>query len=116
MRYISETVQHEVFTGTSRDAHGNTVETWADAVSLGIYAFNPGTSSETSGSSAASGHEARTVTTPSIYLPSTASVSARDRITVRGKRFEVDGEPLDFRNPYGGEMNGKSISLKAVDG
>ena len=111
MRRISEFVQHEVYAGTGTDAHGNEVETWAAAVQLGIYAFNPGGTSEP----LITGYD-RVITTPTIYVPSESVLSPRDRVTVRGKVFEVDGVTSDFRNPYNSSMNGNSINLKAVTG
>lgn len=112
MRRISESVLHEKFTGVTQDAKGNDVPSWGAAVDLGIYAFNPGGTSEPF----TSGHDTRVVTVPSIYVPSGAQVGARDRVTVRGKRFEVDGDALDFRNPYGVEMDGIEVKLRAVVG
>ena len=111
MRYISEYVQHEVYNGSGTDAHGNEIETWATPVDLGIYAFNPGGTSEP----LIPGHD-RVITTPTIYVPSASILSARDRVTVRSKPFEVDGDTSDFRNPYDASMNGNAINLKAVTG
>lgn len=112
MRYISETVMLERFVGGVEDAHGNETETWAAPVELGIYAYNPSSSSDV----LIDGHMHRVETKPTIYVPSTAVVGARDRITARGEAFEVDGEPSDYRNPYDSTMNGVSINLRAVDG
>ena len=112
MRYISETVQHAVFTGTTANARGNQGESWATPTDLGIYAFNPGTSQEV----LIDGHMHRVETKPTIYLPSTAVVGNRDKITARGVTYEVDGDPADFRNPYDSTMNGLSIDLKVVSG
>lgn len=112
MLYISEITQLERYNGTTTDPKGNDVESWASPVDLGIYAFNPGGTSEPF----TEGHQARVVSVPCIYTPRTALVGARDRITVRGKRYEVDGDPLDFRNPYGSEMDCLQINLKAVTG
>jgi hypothetical protein len=111
VRYISEYVQHKTYSGTGEDAHGNETEQWAPAIALGIYAFGPGGSSEP----LLPGQD-RVITVPTIFLPSTAVVAARDRLTVRGKAFEVDGDSLDFHNPYDSSMDGKTINLKAVDG
>jgi len=111
MRRISETVQHEVYGGTGEDAHGNEIETWAAPVALGIYAYDPGGTSEP----VIPGYD-RVVTTPTIYVPSVSILVPRDRVTVRGKLFEVDGDTSDFRNPYDETMNGNSINLKAVSG
>lgn len=112
MRRISETVQHEAFTGMGEDPKGNEIESWAAPVSLGIYAMSPGTTGDVE----IDGHMHRVDSAPIIYVPSTAVVGNRDRITARGKRFYVDGDPADFRNPYDSSMNGIAIKLKAVTG
>lgn len=111
MRHISEYVQHEAFIPGAVDAHGNEVEDWLPAVELGIYAYNPGGTSEP----LVPGHD-RVITVPTIYVPSDAVVGAHDLVTVRGKKFEIDGDSLDFRNPYDAGMNGLAIDLKAVTG
>lgn len=112
MRRISEFVQHEAFVPGAEDAHGNEIESWAAPVALGIYAYNPSSSSEV----LIDGHMHRVDSTPTIYLPSSSTVSNRDRISARGKTFEVDGDPADFRNPFDSSMDGVSIDLKAVTG
>lgn len=113
MRHVSETVQHEVYTGTGEDAHGNEIDSWAPPVSLGIYAFNPGGTSEP----VTPGHD-RVITTPTIFIPTGSSVGHRDRITVTGEphKFEVDGGMRRFRNPYDSSMDGNVVNLKAVSG
>lgn len=112
-RRISETVEHEVYSPGSTDSHGNEIESWAPAVELGIYAFNPGGTSEpiTPG-------QDRVITTPTLYVPTGTVVSSRDRITVAGEptRFEVDGDLRPFRNPYDSSMDGCVVNLKAVSG
>ncbi len=112
MRRISESVLHATYAGTETNDRGNLIDKWNSPVDLGIYAFNPSSSSEVE----IDGHAHRVESTPTIYLPSAAVVGTRDKITVRGSTFEVDGEPSDFRNPYDSTMNGLSINLKAVTG
>lgn len=112
MRRVSEYVLHEAYAGMGEDPKGNEVESWAAAVALGIYAYNPSTSSEL----IVDGHAHRVESAPTIYLPSSAVVGNRDRVTARGKLFWVDGDPADFRNPYNAGMDGIAIKLKAVDG
>lgn len=111
MRYISETVLHQKYNGTTTDPRGNEVESWSAATDLGIYAFNPGGTSEPF----TPGHD-RVVTEPTIYVPSGTVVGAHDKITARGKTYLVDGETLSYRNPYGSGMDGNVVQLKAVDG
>ncbi len=113
MRHISETVQHQVFSAGGTNAHGNVAESWAAPVSLGVYAFNPGGTSEP----VTDGHD-RVITTPTLYVPTGAVVKHRDRITVAGEptRYEVDGDLRPFRNPYDSSMDGCVVNLKAVSG
>lgn len=111
MRRISETVQHSAFQGGAEDAYGNPTEGWAAPVSVGIYAFNPGTTSEPF----LPGHD-RVVTQSAIYVPKGTTVGSRDRVTVRGVLYEVDGVVLDYRNPYDSSMDGIQVNLKAVTG
>ena len=111
MRYESEVVSWAKFNGSVEDSRGDLIDSWATATDLGIYAFNPGGTSEPP----MPGFD-RVVTTPTIYVPSDKILAPRDRVTVRGKLFEVDGETSDFRNPYDSQMNGNSVNLKAVTG
>ena len=111
MRRISEFVQREAFIPGAEDAHGNEVESWADPVDVGIYAFNPGTTAEPF----LPGHD-RVVTEPAIYAPTGTVFHPRDRVTVRGVLHEVDGVVRDFRNPYDTSMDGVQVGLKAVTG
>lgn len=111
MRYVSETVQHAVFESGAEDAHGNDAEAWAEPVGLGIYAFNPGGTSEP----LVPGHD-RVITNPTMYAPSEATVGPRDRITRASVLYEVDGYALAYSNPYDSSMNGLEIKLKVVTG
>jgi len=111
VRRISEYVLHEAFGGGGEDAHGNVVESWDEPVLLGIYAFNPGTTSEPDQTS-----PDRVVTQPAIYLPEGSQVGSQDRVTVRGVAYEVDGVLRDFRNPHDSSMDGCQVNLRAVTG
>lgn len=110
-RRITELVQHEAFVAGAVDAHGNLVESWAPPVEVGVYAFNPGVPAD----SLEAGHD-RDTSTPSIYVPSAVTMAARDRVTVRGLLYEVDGETQVYRNPYGARMDGNQINLRKVAG
>jgi hypothetical protein len=57
------------------------------------------------------------LTSPTIYRPSTDFVpSARDRVTIRGKVFLVDGDPAVWVNPYTGSTPGVVVNLERVGG
>ena len=110
MRQVSETVLHEVYSPSAADAHGNIVDGWAAPVSVGVYGFDPGGSIEP-----LLPGQARVVTTPTIYMPSTVMFAARDRVTVRGRLFEVDGETAVWLHPNGSQR-GNVASLRRVTG
>lgn len=111
VRRVSEYVQHEAFLAGATDPHGNPVEGWGEPETVGIYAYNPGTTQD----AAEAGHDRDTIK-PSIYTPTNVRMGARDRVTVRGLLFEVDGATKEFRNPYGPRMDGNQIDLVRVEG
>lgn len=111
MRRISEFVLREAFSAGAEDAYGNPTETWGPPVSVGIYAFNPGTTSEPF----LPGHD-RVVTQPAIYAPEGTVFNPRDRVTARGVVYEVDGVALDYRNPFDGSMDGIQVGLREGSG
>ncbi len=111
MRRISETVQRHAFQAGATDAHGNPAESWAAPVPVGVYAFNPGTTSEPF----LAGHD-RVVTAPALYAPEGTVFAPRDRVTARGVAYEVEGVVLDYRNPYDPSMDGIQVGLKEVSG
>lgn len=82
-----------------------------DELAIAGCAFDPGSSSEPL-------EQARgaVVTQPTVYAPRGADVLAADRIVVRGRTWQVDGDPADYRNPFTGWAPGLVIKLKAVTG
>lgn len=111
MRRISEYVKRAVFVAGAEDAYGNPAEMWGAPVTVGVFAFNPGTTGEPF----LPGHD-RVVTQPAIYAPSGTVFYPRDRVIVRGVTYEVDGVTLDYRNPYDSSMDGVQVNLKEVQG
>lgn len=86
---------------------------WSDPLELDISgcAFDPGSSIEP----LEIGRDA-VVTRPTVYAPSGADVLAGDRIVIRGRTWQVDGEPADYRSPFSGWAAGLAIHVKAVSG
>lgn len=74
-------------------------------------AFDPGTSSEPL-------EQARdaVLTKPTVYAPADADVLATDRLVVRGRTWQVDGDPADYRSPFDGWTPGLVVHLKAMEG
>lgn len=110
MRRISEFVQHAQFIAGAEDAHGNPIEDWGTPVEVGIFAFDPGGTSEP----VISGHD-RVITKPTLYVPDVTAFGARDEVIARGLRYEVEGDTSEWRHPNG-LRPGNVIELKRVDG
>jgi hypothetical protein len=103
----SITINRRVLSATP-DAYGNDV--YVDSPSTVVGAFAPGTTFERLGTG-------DTITTqPSLYLPSGTAVEGIDWVSVRGKKYEVDGDPGDWRSPFTGWHAGIVVPLKAVTG
>lgn len=91
-------ILHHRAEAQTRDADGN--DTYLDRDStVGGCAFAPGGSTELT-----QGQDLIT-TQPTVYvpresLPTGVSVAAIDAVTARGVRYQVDGEPQDFRSPF----------------
>ena len=100
------TLVKRVKSGT--DALGNDVYTESTTDVPG--AFNPGTSAEL-----VQGQDVVT-TQPTVFLPPGTDVSAIDAVDVAGQRFEVDGDPKDWRNPFTGWTPGVEVKLRRVTG
>lgn len=110
MRRISESVQHAVFQPGAEDSHGNPTEAWGTASNVGVYAFDPGSTSEPRDP----GHD-RVIVEPTLYMPSTVVFGARDKVTARGKVYEVEGETREWRHPDGSQK-GNVVTLRRVEG
>lgn len=85
--------------------------TTPDSLDIPGCAFDPGGSTEPL-------EQGRTavITQPTVYAPFGADVRAGDRLVVRGRTWEVDGDPADYRSPFTGWEPGTTIKLKVVEG
>ena len=90
------------------DAFGNDVFTTTSTVVSGVFA--PGGSSEQ-----IQGQDV-IVSQPTVYLPAGTDVAAVDAIDINGDRFEVDGSPNDWRNPFTGWRPAVEVRLRRVTG
>jgi hypothetical protein len=98
----------QVRTKTGTDAYGNDVFSTAPTVVKG--AFAPGGSTEQ-----VQGQNVL-ITQPTIYLQPGTDVSAVDAVDIDGDRFEVDGTPNDWINPFTGWSAGVEVRLRRVTG
>lgn len=113
-RVISEHVQHEPYLAGGVDAHGNPTEGWGTPNTVGIYAFDPGSSSEPR----LVGREGmdRVIVEPSIYMPSDVVFDTRDRVMARGLLFEVEGVTREWVHPTDTGRRANVVSLRRVEG
>jgi len=108
---FGESVIFEARVTGSEDAYGNPVESFGAPVTVPGCAFDPGASQEVY----EPGRNPVT-TAPRVFAPVGTVVTARSRVTVRGKVYLVDGEPAEWWNPYTGSTPGTVVTLEAVDG
>lgn len=110
LRAISEYVDHEAFEAGAVDSHGNPVEAWSTPASAGVYAFDPGSSSEPR-----EGGD-RLIVEPTLYLPADAVFGARDRVTARGLQYEVEGVTREWVHPTDPTRRANVVTLRRVEG
>lgn len=108
MRDITETVQYEAPDDTATDAHGNPRTEWADPVDVGIFEFDPGSTSEPREG------QNRVIVEPTLYLPPDVVLAPAGRVTARGRLYQVEGETREWRRR--GEPIGNVATLRRVDG
>lgn len=110
LRSISEYVEYEAFIKGAQDDTGNDIEAWADPVTVGVYAFDPGSSSEPR-----EGND-RVIVEPTLYMPSDVVMGSRDRVTVRGRVYPVEGETREWVHPTDTTRRANVVTLRRVDG
>jgi hypothetical protein len=110
MRTASLPIQVRSYTVGAKDQYGRPAKTWGSPVDEKAYAFDPGGSFEPF----YPGRE-KVITTPTLFAPHSLVVTAQDRITVRGKEYEVTGDPAYWESPAGKKL-GVTIPLKKVEG
>lgn len=98
---------------TGTDRYGNPVysDTLAETPLTEAW-FAPGGSSEP-----VEVGRAAVITKPTVYFPhSWPDIQPSDQLRIRGRVYEVTGDPADWRSPTGSNVGGLVIELKRVDG
>lgn len=110
VRRVSEQVVWEQRIDGVLDAHGEPSTTYSSPVNVGVFAFDPGSTSEPRGVG-----EDRVIVEPTLYMPSSVVFGPYDRVTARGVLYEVEGITREWRHPSG-RRKGNVASLRRVDG
>lgn len=109
-REISETVQRLPHIPGDEDSHGNTTSTWGTPEPVGIFVFDPGSSSEPREPGGS-----RVVVEPKIYGPFGMPFEYHDKVETRGGTYTVEGEPAKWKHPDGREVVAV-VELRKVSG
>lgn len=109
MRRISETAYRLEYIEGATDPHGNPVDGWGDPEPVGIYGFDPGSSSEPREGSN------RVTVDPTLYGPYGMPFNYQDKCVVHGATYQVLGVTRRWRHPNGREP-GAVVSLSRVEG
>lgn len=56
------------------------------------------------------------ISQPQAYLPPGTVVTPTSVLVIRGNRYEVDGDPADWRQPFTGWNPGIAVPLRRVTG
>lgn len=94
---------------TTTDDRGNEVFTWTDTTVTGCPVW-PRNSSESVQA------QDQRITGLWIMFPPEVPVTASDEVTVRGVRYQIDGEPGLYSNPFTGTVAGYQVALTVVTG
>lgn len=106
-----EQVIHHRYTVGEPDGFGQVESGFVDEVWAGV-AFAPGSSDEPQ-----RGGSTRVTTSATLYDPLSRPVDSLDQFTVRGRRYQVDGDASGaWVNPFTGRAPGGTVTLKAVSG
>lgn len=99
--------------GLTDDGYGNQVRDWASA-----------TSTPYEGCAVAQGKRGSEILADRnavlsdlvVFMPSGADVEATDRLEVRGRAYEVVGEPFDWVSPFTGTRFGVVVYCNRAEG
>jgi hypothetical protein len=106
-----ETVTRLRATTSGTDRYRNPIVTGASETAISGALFDPGGSATT-----VEQGRSPVVTRPTLYFPDTRpDIIATDQIRVRGRVWEVDGDPADWRG-WVDDFGGLVVPLKAVNG
>ena len=112
MPWLGEPVTRRRQQQTGTDRYGNPVYGDVDTVLEERAGFDPGGSREP-----VEVGRTQTVTTPKLYFRRQfPDLTPSDKVIVRGVIFDIQGDPADWRSPYGSDVGGLVVELKRAEG
>lgn len=110
--FVGEPVTRRRQQQTGTDRYDNPVYGLVDVVLEDRAAFDPGGSREP----VEVGRE-QTVTTPKLFFPRAyPDLNDTDQVLVRGRVFAIEGNPADWKSPFGSDVGGLVVELKQAEG
>jgi len=110
-RRVTKTVQRWPYVAGVKDAHGVLTEGWGPTENVGVYEFDPGSSSEVRQPG-----QNRVIVEPKLYGPIDMPFQPRDKCVVDGKMYMVEGEPAKWHHGQANYSPGAVVNLRRVDG
>jgi hypothetical protein len=112
MPWVGEPVTRRRQQQTGVDRYDNPVYELVDTVLVERAGFDPGGSREP----VEVGRE-QTITTPKLYFRRQyPDLIDTDQVIVRGVVFDIEGNPPDWKSPYGSAVGGLVVELKRAEG
>lgn len=108
-RRATEKVQRLPYVAGAVNSRGNPTDTWGAPVAVRIYGFDPGSVEEPRDG------QDRVIVAPTLYTPGDVIFQPQDKVIVRGKTYEVDGETREWRHPSV-SFRGNVTTLRRVEG
>lgn len=100
------------YTPGANDAHGNPVDDWGEPHLVNVFAVAPRYASFEPFMT----RRSVVVVGLTVLAPYGVAIGPRDRVTVHGIEYEVEGEPGDYTHGPFGYVPGIEIALKRVEG
>lgn len=98
--------------GSGRDALGNTVQSWGEAVDMPVHWGSPGAMDEPGKAN----RDASAIEW-TLCVPPGTDVGERDRVVWNGEEYDVSGRPRDWtQGPWVNPVAAVVIELERVEG
>ncbi|MEU7843947.1 hypothetical protein AB0B39_23640 [Micromonospora sp. NPDC049114] len=102
--------------GLIGDDYGNEARDWATAATTPYDGCAVAQGAKGGGTETLTGDRNAVVSDLMVFMPSGADVTAADRLEVRGRSYEVTGEPFDWVNPFTATAFGTVVYCNRVEG